>query len=81
MENIRTGKDLCFIIQETTSCFFVKVQLKSVVEDLEGLDSIVSKGGGNFSVGQRQLFCLAITLLSNNSILILDEATANVDME
>ena len=44
-----------------------------------GYNTVISEGGGNLSQGQKQLLCIARAMLTNPTVLILDEATSSID--
>ncbi|KAI4331178.1 hypothetical protein MLD38_029388 [Melastoma candidum] len=58
-----------------------KCHMKEDVEIAGGLDILVKEAGASFSVGQRQLLCLARAFLKSSKVLCLDECTASIDAQ
>ncbi|EPK6164522.1 SmdB family multidrug efflux ABC transporter permease/ATP-binding protein [Providencia stuartii] len=76
-DNVALGRE---ITQEKVWQVLDVVQLAEHVRSLpEGLDSLLGEQGNTLSVGQRQLLAMARVLVATPKILILDEATANID--
>jgi ATP-binding cassette subfamily B protein len=77
-ENIRYGK-----LNATDEEIITACKISNADEFIKrlpnGYDTYISEGGGNLSQGQRQLLAIARAVLKDPSILILDEATSNVD--
>ena len=78
--NIVLRKDDVSDEEVMEACRYVNAD--SFINKLEGgLDEVVRERGNNFSAGQRQLLSFARTILHKPSVIILDEATANIDTE
>ena len=53
--------------------------MKDKFEQDKGLDSEIRDGGENLSAGEKQLLCIGRAILAKNKIILIDEATSNID--
>ena len=78
--NITLGLDNVSDEEVMEACRYVNAD-KFIDRLPAGLDEVVRERGNNFSAGQRQLISFARTIIHKPSVMILDEATANIDTE
>jgi ATP-binding cassette subfamily B protein len=77
-ENLAYGRDSVTDEEIVNACRAAKIH--NYIKGLpQGYDTVISEQGGNISKGQKQLLTIARAMLIESSILILDEATSNVD--
>ncbi|MFR2529356.1 MAG: ABC transporter ATP-binding protein [Clostridium paraputrificum] len=77
-ENIMYGKEAATDLEIISAAKIANAH-KFISRLPEGYDTVLSEGGSNLSAGEKQLLAIARAVLSNPTILILDEATSNVD--
>lgn len=78
-ENIRMGQRS--FSKEKAAALCAQIGLTQLLDSFpQGLDTVVGQGGEGLSGGQRQLIAMARALGQNRSFIILDEATANLDL-
>ncbi|WP_332856718.1 ABC transporter ATP-binding protein [Clostridium paraputrificum] len=77
-ENIMYGKEAATDLEIISAAKIANAH-KFISRLPEGYDTVLSEGGSNLSAGEKQLLAIVRAVLSNPSILILDEATSNVD--
>lgn len=66
---------------EEIKAILEKLSFKNKLLAENGLDAKVDADGSNYSQGERQVICFARTMLNKRKLIVLDEATANVDLK
>ncbi len=78
LENIRYGKTDATQEEVEKVCKLIGIH-NFILKLPSGYNHFIQEGGVSLSVGERQLICLARALITNSNIVILDEATSNID--
>lgn len=79
-DNIRFGET--GFSDEDVEKILISIGGKKILDKLEdGIQTKVARGGGNFSVGEKQIISFARAVVHNPAVLVMDEATANIDTE